>query len=166
MDSVEGRLDAALTRIVRALSREHATSARDGGRLTNTGVWLLLHLEEVGPQRPGDLAAWQAVDKSTMTLQLRRLILDGLVERLPDPSDRRAALMQITDDGRAALRAYRTRGRDLLRGLLADWPAEERESLASGLSKLAASFETAADRMSVGAPGGAWSPGVPERHGR
>lgn len=143
MHSTQGQIDLALSQIIRALTREDmgVSADPDAPTITTTGGWILFHLAETGAQRPGLLAEWQSVDKSTMTMQLRRLTKDGLVERLPDPGDRRAVLMQITDAGRQALEIHRKRGRTLLASRLAEWSDEELEDLASALKKLAKSLQ-------------------------
>lgn len=40
------------------------------------------------------------VTSGTMTNRIDRLTKKGLVERLPDPSDRRGVLVRLTDDGK------------------------------------------------------------------
>ena len=143
MHSTQGQIDLALSQIIRALTREDmgVSADPDVPTITTTGGWILFHLAEAGAQRPGLLAEWQSVDKSTMTMQLRRLTKDGLVERLPDPDDRRAVLMQITQAGRQALETHRKRGRTLLSNRLAEWSDDELEALASALKKLAKSLQ-------------------------
>jgi MarR family transcriptional regulator, organic hydroperoxide resistance regulator len=44
----------------------------------------------------GELAARSRLSKQTITTLVRRVIAAGLVRREPDPSDRRAARVQLT----------------------------------------------------------------------
>src|SRR5438445_12216293 len=67
-------------------------------------------LVERGPTRLTDLAAALWLDKSTVTRQVATLEAAGLAQRVPDPSDGRAALVGLTDQGRDVLSRVR-RGR-------------------------------------------------------
>ena len=50
-----------------------------------------------GDQRPGNLAAILGVEPMTMSAYLDRLNIHGLIVRLPDPADRRAKIVKVTD---------------------------------------------------------------------
>jgi DNA-binding MarR family transcriptional regulator len=50
----------------------------------------------------GDLAAVLHIHPSTLTGMLQRLIAQGLVQRLDDPTDRRRALLRLTAKGARA----------------------------------------------------------------
>ena len=54
---------------------------RTGTTLSPNETHLLGHLDTAGPQRMSGLAAWQNVDKSTMTMQIKSLVERGFVER-------------------------------------------------------------------------------------
>jgi DNA-binding MarR family transcriptional regulator len=90
---------------------------------------------------PGRLIKETLVTSGTMTNRVDRLVARGLVERLPDPHDRRGVLVRLTDSGRAkvdgALASLLDRERELLAGL--DGPAQTR--LAGLLRDLLAPFE-------------------------
>ncbi|HEU4513303.1 MAG TPA: MarR family transcriptional regulator [Nocardioidaceae bacterium] len=90
---------------------------------------------------PGRLIRETLVTSGTMTNRVDRLVTRGLVERLPDPHDRRGVLVRLTDEGRAkvdgALASLLDRERELLAGL--DAPAQRR--LAGLLRDLLAPFE-------------------------
>lgn len=58
---------------------------------------VLLPLFEEDGLRLGELARRARLSKQTMTELVRRLERDGLVERRPDPSDGRAALVYLTE---------------------------------------------------------------------
>lgn len=64
--------------------------------------WLLGSLRKSGPPyrlSPGQLAANLGLSSGAMTNRLDRLESAGLLRRLPDPSDRRALLVELTEDG-------------------------------------------------------------------
>lgn len=90
---------------------------------------------------PGRLLKETLVTSGTMTNRVDRLAARGLVERLPDPHDRRGVLVRLTDRGRTtvdgALSGLLDRERDLLDGLD---PAEQ-QRLAALLRTLVLPFE-------------------------
>jgi DNA-binding MarR family transcriptional regulator len=70
------------------------------------GEWHVLgRLHNQGPRlSPGALAKGLELSSGAMTNRLDGLEQAGLVRRLPDPDDRRALLVELTDEGR---RLYR-----------------------------------------------------------
>jgi DNA-binding MarR family transcriptional regulator len=68
------------------------------------GEWeVLTSLRWVGPpyrQSPGQLSAKAELSTGAMTNRLDRLEKAGLVRRLPDPNDRRALEVELTEEGR------------------------------------------------------------------
>ena len=90
---------------------------------------------------PGRLLKETLVTSGTMTNRVDRLAARGLVERLPDPSDRRGVLVRLTAEGRTtvdgALEGLLRRERDLLTGLDAD----QQRALAGLLRELVVPFE-------------------------
>lgn len=93
---------------------------------------------------PGRLLHETMVTSGTMTNRVDRLTAKGLVERLPDETDRRGVLVRLTTDGRsrvdAALAGLLERERLLLAGL----PTRDRASLANLLRTIVAPFEAGA----------------------
>ncbi|HTE66112.1 MAG TPA: MarR family transcriptional regulator [Candidatus Binatia bacterium] len=69
----------------------------------NPGEWHLLGaLRKSGPpyrRSPGQLAEEMGISSGAMTNRLDRLEAAGLLRRLPDPSDRRALEVELTDAG-------------------------------------------------------------------
>lgn len=69
----------------------------------NPGEWHLLGaLRKSGPpyrRSPGQLAEEMGISSGAMTNRLDRLEAAGLIRRLPDPSDRRALEVELTDAG-------------------------------------------------------------------
>lgn len=67
--------------------------------------WLIGQLRFVGApyrQSPGQLADSLHLSSGALTARLDRLEAAGLIRRLPDPTDRRGALIEPTEDGHAA----------------------------------------------------------------
>ncbi|MDT5323039.1 MAG: hypothetical protein QOF25_191 [Mycobacterium sp.] len=69
---------------------------------------LLSMIEDQAAARISDLAALDHCSQPTMTTQVRRLELAGLVSRATDPADARAVLISITPKGVAVLGDVRT----------------------------------------------------------
>ena len=91
---------------------------------------------------PGRLIKETLVTSGTMTNRVDRLAARGLVERLPDPHDRRGVLVRLTAAGRTrvdgALEGLLQRERDLLAGL----DAADQRRLAGLLRTLVLPFES------------------------
>lgn len=90
---------------------------------------LLGRLVHEGPRRATDLAAETFLDLSTVSRQIKSLIDRGLVERRPDPDDRRGALLSATDAGVEAYQHYRSQRNEHLARVFDAWPPEDRQQL-------------------------------------
>jgi DNA-binding MarR family transcriptional regulator len=90
---------------------------------------------------PGRLLKETLVTSGTMTNRVDRLAARGLVERRPDPDDRRGVLVSLTEGGRTtvdgALEGLLRRERDLLAGL----NTTDHKKLAALLRSLTNQFE-------------------------
>jgi DNA-binding MarR family transcriptional regulator len=95
-------------------------------------------IEADAPMALGQLAEKIACVKSNVTQLVDRLENEGLVKRIPDPTDRRSVLAAVTDSGRerynAGSRALAAAEAELLEEL----PAESRAMLSSALASLTA----------------------------
>jgi DNA-binding MarR family transcriptional regulator len=100
--SVEADLGWALGVVFRRYAKRSAEALEDlpGGP---RGYQVLATACGEGAKRQLDLAAQLGVDRTVMTYLLDDLEKAGLVERRPDPSDRRARLIAATEKGREAL---------------------------------------------------------------
>ena len=86
-------------------------------------------IERHGPMTAGALAAHEQVRKPTVTRILSALVDEGLVERTPDPADRRIAWVQLTPTGRSLMRTVRRRTDRYLAQRLGKLDAEELATL-------------------------------------
>lgn len=86
---------------------------------------------------PGRLITETRVTSGTMTNRLDRLAERGLVEREPDPRDRRSVAVHLTATGRAAVDDALAELVRAERELLADLSESERHALADLLRRLA-----------------------------
>ncbi|MFF9482241.1 MarR family winged helix-turn-helix transcriptional regulator [Streptomyces sp. NPDC014733] len=100
-------LQRALVMLSYLLTRSQAherLAERAGVSARRSDLWLLMALEGVGGvSRVGDLADHLMVEPSHVTRQIGRLAAEELVARTPDPLDRRARLVAITQHGRTVL---------------------------------------------------------------
>ena len=89
---------------------------------------------------PGRLLKQTLVTSGTMTNRVDRLTARGLVERRPDPDDRRGVIVRLTSEGKATVDAAFEALVERERNLLADLPARDRKQLAGLLRTLLAPF--------------------------
>lgn len=86
----------------RALSRRFDTAFRPLG--ISSGQYSLMHvLNQPEPPGMGRVAAFLAMDRTTLTANLKPLERRGLVTIAPDPEDRRGRRIRLTDAGQALL---------------------------------------------------------------
>ncbi|MCP2169899.1 MarR family winged helix-turn-helix transcriptional regulator [Goodfellowiella coeruleoviolacea] len=120
----------------RARSLSLALAAQVHPGLDAASYALLVHLNDTGAARAVDVVDRTGLDKSTVSRQLARLVELGLVERVADPSDGRARIVQLTEDGRRRLAEARTDRRRRLRSRLTSWSAEDMRTLSRLLGRL------------------------------
>jgi DNA-binding MarR family transcriptional regulator len=130
-------LGQALTRLMRAVSRAKDLVQSEGGRPEVATFPLLVALTDAGSMRSSDLAAAVMSDRSTVSRQVAHLVDLGYVERRPDPDDRRAFHLALTDAGTRALDQRRRARDDHLAHLTRDWPEDDRRTLARLVDRLA-----------------------------
>jgi DNA-binding MarR family transcriptional regulator len=128
---------ALLLRRARRLSLGIAAEVHPG--LDSTSYGMLVLLDEHGPVRAADIVGLVGLDKSTVSRQLSALSGLGLVERLPDPTDRRASLVQVTAVGHDRLARAREDRLTHLRTYLHSWDVHDVAELARLLGLLNAS---------------------------
>jgi DNA-binding MarR family transcriptional regulator len=93
----------ALNQAIRLLSLRHR--ARAAQLLAPLGLHtgqeaLLLELDRTGPRIQAQLSAALGCEPPSVTLMTRKLEASGHIRRAPDPVDRRATVVSLTDSGR------------------------------------------------------------------
>ena len=91
-------------RAARSLARRFDEALRPVG-LTSGQFSLLTSLNRPEPPTIGSVAALLAMDRTTLTANLKPLERRGLADVEVDPRDRRNRRLKLTDEGRALLRA-------------------------------------------------------------
>jgi DNA-binding MarR family transcriptional regulator len=98
---------------------------------------VLSRLDREGPAGVSDLAAAQKMRPQSMAQTVKEMEASGLVSRRPDPDDGRRAFVELTDEGRAKLRAVRAAREDwLAQALHHELDADEREHIRVALELL------------------------------
>src|SRR5215211_3335195 len=114
------RLRLVLARSARRLRQESDTG------LSPSLTAALATVGRHGPLTPSELAARERIQRPTATRVLARLEEMGLIERTPDPHDRRSSLVAATEDGQALLDELRTRKTAFLAERLERLPGDDR----------------------------------------
>lgn len=120
----------------RARSLSLTLAARVHPGLDGASYALLLELSDLGPVRAADVVERTGLDKSTVSRQIGRLVGLALVERVADPSDGRARLVQLTASGAERLARVREDRRRRLRERVAGWPTEDLREFSRLLGRL------------------------------
>ena len=89
-------------RAARALARRFDTALRPFG-LTNGQFSLLMSLNRAEPPTVGSVADLLAMDRTTLTANLKPLERRGLVRSTTDEADRRVRRLELTQEGMALL---------------------------------------------------------------
>jgi len=92
----------ATQRAARALARRFDEALRPVG-LTSGQFSLLMSLNRPQPPSIGSVAALLAMDRTTLTANLKPLERAGLLRATIDPADRRGRLLTLTEAGRDVL---------------------------------------------------------------
>lgn len=91
-------------RAARSLARRYDEALRPAG-LTSGQFSLLMALNRPRAPSMGDVSALLAMDRTTLTANLKPLVRRELVTVSSDPTDRRSRLMTLTPAGRTVLAA-------------------------------------------------------------
>lgn len=89
-------------RAARALARRFDEALKPVG-LTNQQFSLLMSFNRPEPPRMKEVASLLALDRTTLTANLKPLERRGLVTAKPDPDDARSRRLELTGEGRALL---------------------------------------------------------------
>ncbi|MGI9002164.1 MAG: MarR family winged helix-turn-helix transcriptional regulator [Pseudonocardia sp.] len=132
------RLRIALARIARLLDRQSR-----GDNLTRTQSSVLATVARLGPLRISDLAEVEGVNPTMLSRIVGKLEDTGLLRRRPDPTDGRAARVEVTEAGDLLHRQQRAERTQLLTDRLAALPETRAAELLAALPAL----ESLADQL-------------------
>jgi DNA-binding MarR family transcriptional regulator len=129
--------DRGLSEVLSAVFGEMSKAiGRSPGLLTRGDYTMLGLTAALGPRRLCELADAEGHDPSTTSRRISALVDRGLLERTPDPDDRRAHRVHLTARGRDLLDAERARRAALVEEALHDWDTADREALTRLLTRL------------------------------
>lgn len=123
-----------LGRRTRLRTRELARAVHP--RLDPTAYPLVVLLSKDGAMRMSAIAAALSLDKSTVSRQVDAVVRIGLAERVPDPSDARARLVVLTEEGRAKVAEQLADQARRWREALGGWNPEDVAELTRLLHRL------------------------------
>lgn len=122
-------LRIALGQLARRLRAQH--------RFPISQATVLSRLDREGAATTSALAAAERVRPQSMAHTVAELEADGLVDRTPDPDDRRQILIELTERGREALADERARREGwLAEAIAAELTDDERELLIQAIPLL------------------------------
>lgn len=136
-------IERALTRItyLSTRARQHdRLMALAGVPLDRAAVALLRQVADSDPLRPGELAQRLGVEASHVTRTVQQLQKSGYVTRVPDPDDRRAQRIELTEAGRKAVSSVRDAGARGMQMALSDWSTDELQQLATLFHRMVDDF--------------------------
>ncbi len=127
------RLRQVVGHLTRLLRPVDASLAAD---LTPTRTAVLLNTVRNGRARLADVAEQEGLHPTLLSRTLAALAGDGLVERFPDPDDRRVAWVAPTPAGRRLAQRIRARRTAVLQEALSGLSDSERHRIEAALPAL------------------------------
>ncbi|HVW40234.1 MAG TPA: MarR family transcriptional regulator [Amycolatopsis sp.] len=145
-DDVDAVTDAVLTasRLLVAVSARSIASVDES--ITIPQFRVLVVLDTRGPLKLTALADYLAVNPSTVTRMVDRLVAADLVSREANPASRRELVVTLTESGSAVVRQVTQRRRAEITRIVGRMPVTTRMGLVRALS----AFAHAGDEPSIG----------------
>jgi DNA-binding MarR family transcriptional regulator len=135
MDSVTEQIEQQMTILLRRVQSIHISTSSGEMDLDRSAYGILCRLADEGPQRLGALATAFGLDPSTITRQVQALERAALVQRRADDEDRRASILDLTEEGHVVLQHTRAYRRERLEEILTEWSDEDLQEFARLLTK-------------------------------
>jgi MarR family transcriptional regulator for hemolysin len=118
----------------------YALAARLNPALAEVGItvrmYCVLDKAAEGEYTQGQIAEAAWLDKTTMVVTVDELERRGLAKRRPSPTDRRARVIAVTDEGRQVLDRGHAVVQDVYDEVLAGVPKAQRQTFAAVLAHL------------------------------
>ncbi|WP_027859940.1 MarR family winged helix-turn-helix transcriptional regulator [Marmoricola sp. URHB0036] len=122
-----------LVRRIRRLIAERARMVHPD--LSPVAYSMLMALNDSGPRRASDLVDIFSIDKGAVSRQVGALLDLGLIERSPDPEDRRAAILAITEEGSRRLGTIAEMRRREVLERLSGWSDEDLQAFVDVMAR-------------------------------
>jgi DNA-binding MarR family transcriptional regulator len=140
------RVSLGLIRLMKLLQamRQHAPRIHPAVDATAYPILFNLATE---PRRVSVLAEVVHSDVSTVSRQVSTLEGHGLVDKVSDPADGRAQVVQLSDEGRTLLAGIQQQRTEWFRELMGDWTPEEASGFAGYLERFGADLERQREQL-------------------
>jgi DNA-binding MarR family transcriptional regulator len=136
------RLQYQVAILARRVEQVRIGGVGDQRNSMDRAAFLLLHrLERTGAVGVKALATAMGIDSSTVTRQVAPLVDAELVNRVPNPCDGRAVLLELSPLGRRRLEEVRVSRQTLMRELVADWSEPDQELFCALLTRFNESMQ-------------------------
>jgi DNA-binding MarR family transcriptional regulator len=129
---LEGEVAVLIRRVKRVIGERARAMHPD---LQPASYLMIGYVAEHGPVRASAVAEVYGIDKGAISRQVNHLVHLGLLRGEPDPADRRATLLSVTDEALSRLEDLKAHRRKLVDEQLGDWSAAELERFASDLAR-------------------------------
>jgi DNA-binding MarR family transcriptional regulator len=120
-----------------ACHRRHVRGDGEGKTVSQHQASILSHLDISRPQNLSKLAEHMGVSRSTMSINVGRLITRGYVQSHADGSDRRRIGLTLTRKGQTVKEQNTVLDPELLKMMVGSIPAADLESALAGIECLA-----------------------------
>jgi DNA-binding MarR family transcriptional regulator len=142
-------LDRALLKVRRLVNRPGYRHRLLGplGRRVELSTVRVLHAVDQAPTPPsiGTVAVTLAIDPSTASRLVEQRVSDGLLERSPDPNDRRRTVLRLTPAGYSLLAELAASRIGMLTEVTNEWSTSDIHTLDRLLHRLADGFDAYED---------------------
>jgi DNA-binding MarR family transcriptional regulator len=136
------RLQYQVAILARRVEQVRIGGVGDQRNSMDRAAYLLLHrLEHSRAVGVKALAKAMGVDSSTVTRQVAPLVDGGLVDRVPNPDDGRAVLLELSPLGRERLEEVRASRQEMMRRLVAEWPDQDQRQFCELLTRFNQSLQ-------------------------
>lgn len=131
-------LDGQIGFLLRKAQQRHLSifSTHIGEDLTAQQFAALAKLNEVGPSSQNSLGRQTAMDVATIKGVVSRLKDRGLIDKAPDPDDKRLHLIDLTAEGRRTIERVLPLAQEISRMTLAPLDRAEQQTLIRLLKKI------------------------------
>ena len=133
-------LEDQVGHLLRRAHQRHAAIFQEmigDAQLTPLQFAALVKLDDLGEVSQNELGRRTAMDAATMQGVIKRLLARGLIDRKPDPGDRRRVVLSLTAGGCRLVAAAMPNGHAITDQTLAGLSEAERRSFLSLLRRLA-----------------------------
>ncbi len=132
---IEDSLGYLVNRAARVMAQQLAQELKSSG--VAIGQWAkLMHLWAGDGLTQAELSRVVAIEPPTMVRTIDRMVRDGLVERRPDPKDRRVSRIYLTAQGSALRGKLIPKAAEVNQRILERMTADERDTLVRLLAQI------------------------------